>query len=138
MTNINNNISALGTNVNTIVTNSQTARDNVRLVPNNAAADGNAVIQYTTGFDATYSSSNPKINSQYPTILGSSGNGGVIGGLYTALNTLYTTLNNVKTNSNSFASTSSSFNSAISGMQSSLNGFKSNLDSLDKQMKSAL
>ena len=82
---------SLRDNLATIVTNSQTARDNIRLVPKNVAADGNAIFQYTTGFDATYNSASPKINSQYPTLLGSSGNGGLIGSLYIALNSLYNT-----------------------------------------------
>lgn len=95
MTTINGNLTDLKNNVTAMVTSSSTAAANVRLVPANAAADGNAVIQYTTPFDATYASGNPKINSQFPTILGSSGNGGFIGALYTALDQLHTTLNDI-------------------------------------------
>lgn len=129
---------SLRDNLATVVTNSQTARDNTRLVPKNFAGDGNAVFQYTTGFDATYNSANPKIDSRYPTILGSSGHGGVIGSLYTALNGLYTTLNSVKTNSADFVTNGGTFRTAIAGIITSLNSFKDNLNSLDSQLKSAL
>ena len=47
-----------GATMTATITNVTAAKTNVRKVPNNADADGNASITYTTGFDATYSAAN--------------------------------------------------------------------------------
>lgn len=138
MTDINGNITFLANNASAIATNAGTARTDVRKVPNNADADGNPTISYTIPFDTAYSAGKSTINSGYPAILGSSGNGGVIGALYTASNQLYTTLNSISTSSSGFTGSSSSFGTAVTSIRNTIDGFKNNLNDLDSSMKGAL
>ena len=76
--------------------------------------------------------------SLFATVLGSSNNGGIIGGFYSAIESTYTTLNSIKSNSNGFSSNTATFNSAISGITSSLSTLQTSVNNLDSNLKSGL
>ena len=116
-----------------------TARTNVQQVPVNAAADGNAVITYTTPIDQTYGAGNPTITSFFgSTVLGSSNNGGIIGGFYSVLDTMYNTIDGIISSSSSFSGSTGAFTSAIGSVTSALDGFKNTLNDLNTSVDSAL
>jgi hypothetical protein len=127
----------LGTGLTTIVTNLGATTTLLQKVPKNLAADGNAAFAYTTPISSTYSAGAVTINSIFPTVLGSSNNGGVIGTIYSIYNTLYTTLNNLKSSSTSFSS-DSTISGATTAITANIASFNQTISSFDSSVASAL
>ena len=128
----------LDSGLTTIVSNANTAKNNIRLVPTNAASDAKLNIQYRSQINTTYSASKGQFGSIFNDILGSSNNGGIIGGLHSAMTTIHTTLSGIKTNSGGFSSNSITFDAAIGSINSNLGGFKNTVSNLDTSVGSAL
>ena len=75
----------LNGNITGIVTDLATAKDAIRLVPKNVLADGNAPIIYNTKISDAFGSTTSTTPSLFVSILGSSGNAGIIGGFYSTI-----------------------------------------------------
>ena len=138
MGSISTQLGNLGTGLGTVVTDLGIARDDIRKVPNNVVLDGNVALVYNGKINDPTASATTPITSLFATVLGSSNNGGIIGGFYSAMDSTYTTLNSIKSNSNSFSSGSASFNSAIGGITSSLGTLQTQVTDLDSSLKSGL
>ncbi len=138
MTTITNKITDLNGNVSGVVTSMGTAKDDVQKVPNNAMADGNAVINYNTKISDAFGATTGTTPSLFVSILGSSGNGGIIGTFYSTIDATYSTLSGIASSSSSFTSGAAGFNTAIGGMTSDLNNVKTQINDLDTSVKSGL
>ncbi len=138
MTTITNKITDLNGNVSNVVTSMGTSRDDIQKVPNNALANGNAVITYNTKISDAFGATTGTTPSLFVSILGSSGNGGIVGAFYATIDATYTTLSDISSSSSSFTSGASGFNTAISGMTNDLNNVKTQMNDLDKTVKGGL
>lgn len=147
ITNLNNSMGTVTSQINqlsgaqmvTTKNNIATARTNVQKVPANAAADGNAVISYTTPIDQPYVASNTPITSFFgSTVLGSSNNGGIIGGFYSVLDTMYNSIDGIISSSSSFASSTTPFTAAIDTIIGLLGNFRNTLNDLNTSVDNAL
>lgn len=116
-----------------------TARTDVQTVPTGVAADGNAVITYSTPIDQPYTPSASTITSFFgSTVLGSSNNGGIIGGFYSVLDTMYSSMDGIITGSASFSGSTTTFTSAIGTVTSALTNFQTTLNDLNTSVDNAL
>ncbi len=138
MATINSSINDLNGNISGVVTNLATAKSDIQLVPNNANADGNAVITYNTKISDTFGSTSGTTPSLFVAILGSSNNGGIIGSIYSSISATYDTLNGIKSSSGAFTSGASGFTSAVGSMTSDLTNVQNQINNLDSSVRSGL
>jgi len=131
-------LSNLDTGLTNVALHSNTTRDDIRLVPKNLAADGNAPITYKTNISSTFGTTTGTVDSLFVSILGSSGNGGIIGNFYSTMVTTASTLNGIKSGAASFVSGASGFSSSTSGMTGDLGKVKDQINSMDSSLKSFL
>jgi len=140
-TNINdikNNMTNLDSGLSTIVTDLSTAKDDIQKVPQNALSGGNAVIDYKTRISDPYIPSTGTVSSIFVTVLGSSNTGGIIGNLYSNIETGYNTLSGIKTSASAFAAGATGFSSSIGGITSDLNNVQTQITDLDNSVKDGL
>lgn len=78
-------MSDLATSLGAVVTKLSTAKDNIRLVPNAALSDVKATIDYRGRISDPVASTTTTFPSIFVDILGSSGNGGIIGTFYSTI-----------------------------------------------------
>lgn len=135
---VSGNMSELATSLGAVVTKLSTAKDNIRLVPNASPSDAKATINYRGKISDPVASNATTFPSIFVDILGSSGNGGIIGTFYSTIETTYSLLDGIKTGSTTFSANSGSFTGSISTITTSLTGFKTTLTDLDTQLTSAL
>ena len=84
MGSISTQLGNLGTGLGTVVTDLGIARDDIRKVPNNVVSDGNVPLVYNGKINDPTASATTPITSLFASVLGSSNNGGIIGGFYAA------------------------------------------------------
>jgi hypothetical protein len=145
ITNLNTNMATMTTqmndlngNITGIVTHLATAKDAIQLVPSNVLADGNAPIVYNTKISDAFGSTTGTTPSLFVSILGSSGNAGIIGGFYSTIAATHTLLSGISTNSASFSSGASGFSGSITTMTSDLNKVVTQINDFDSSVKSGL
>lgn len=137
MNTINTSLANLAGNLTAVTGHLSTAQNNIQLVPNNAAADGNAVINY----NAPIGSSSPSagsLPSGFPTVLGSSGNGGIIGTLYSKIASASSTLSSIQSGANGFTSGAAGLSGSIGTMTTTLNNVQTQINNLDSSVYNGL
>lgn len=139
MTEITNNITSLNTGLNNVVGNLSQAKTDIRKIPVNADADGNADIKYLNKINDPYAASpSSTVASGFNTILGSSNNGGIVGTFYGSITAVYDTLSGIQSSSGSFTSGSASFNSSVGSITADLANVQTQINDLDASVKSGL
>lgn len=133
---INTSLYNLNTSLGTITTHLTTTQTDIQKVPNNVAADGNAVINYNSPI-GTAGSSTP-LASGFVSVLGSSGNSGIIGEFYSKISSTYSTLNTIMGGTSGFVSGSGGLTSSIGTMTTTLNNVQTQINDLDGSVYSAL
>lgn len=124
--------------MDTYITNVDNAITDVRKIPNNVDADGNATIQYTTPFNDAITSSTGTTDSLLNTIMGSSNNGGIVDVLFLIVNAMSTALTTIRDASVSFGGSISTFTSAIAAVNTDLDAFKSSINDMDASVLDVL
>jgi len=133
-TNVKDRMNDIDIGLGAIVTNLAIAKSNVQKVPTAANSDIKATLQYTIKINETHNPANPKVSSIFNDILGASNNGGIIGGVFTAVSTMETTLGDIKTKSGDFFAQSASFQPIIASINTDLGGFRDTVNNLDKSI----
>ena len=145
--NLNGNMSTINTQMQNIQTGSanitavnnagtQALTDTAK-IPNNVNSGGNMnAIAYNTPFNS--GSPTGTINSDFPTALGSSTTGGLVGNLYTTITGVMTSISAISTAAANFVTEVSNFQAAVGSLQTTVQNFTTYMTDLDNSLYTTL
>jgi len=136
---ISNNMTNLNNGLTTIVNDMNTALGNIQQVPQGVASGGNAVIDYASKINEPFGSTTQgTVSSAFVTALGSSSTGGIIGTIYSTIQTGYNTLSGIKSSAAAFASGAAGFSSSVGSITSDLNNVQTQINNINTSVGDGL
>ena len=140
LTSINSSMANLQTgsaNMSAVLAAGNQALTDTAKIPANVNAGGNmAAITYNTPLNSA--SPTGTITSDFPAALGSSNTGGLVGNMYTTINSVITSISTISTAASSFVSEVTNFQTAVASLQTTVQNFTTYMTDLDNSLYTTL
>ena len=131
------NLQSSSANMTAVSTAATNALTNIAKIPNNVNAGGNmTAITYNTPFNAA--STTGTITSTFPSVLGSSTTGGIVGSLYTTTTAVNNAISAIATAAGNFVAQATTFSTSVAALQTTISNFTSFMSSADSSFGNSL